>query len=58
MLISLMGLSMNRHYTTNYEGQQESPPEQWSDFRRALNYLLHLAGLKRFALILIDGPIN
>lgn len=43
---------------TSSEGCLTVPPEQWSDFRRALNYLLHLAGLKRFALILIDGPIN
>ena len=43
---------------TSSEGCLTLPPEQWSDFRRALNSMLNLAGLKRFALILIDGPIN
>ena len=42
---------------TSSEGCLTVPPERWSDFRRTLNQVLHLAGLKRFALILIDGPI-
>ena len=43
---------------TSSEGCLTLPPEQWRDFRRTLNAVLHLAGLKRFALILISGPIN
>jgi lysozyme len=43
---------------TSSEGCCTLPPEQWSDFRRALNEVLHLAGLKRFSFILADGPIN
>jgi hypothetical protein len=43
---------------TSSEGCLTLPPEQWNDFRRTLNEVLHLAGLKRFAMILIDGPIN
>ena len=43
---------------TSSEGCCTLPPEQWSDFRRDLNGMLHLAGLKRFAFILMDGPIN
>lgn len=43
---------------TSSEGCCTLPPEQWSDFRRTLNETLHLAGLKRFSFILIEGPIN
>ncbi len=43
---------------TSSEGCCTLPPEQWSDFRRTLNETLHLAGLKWFAFILIEGPIN
>jgi len=43
---------------TSSEGCLTVCPEQWSDFRRTLNQVLHLAGLKRFALILAEGPIN
>lgn len=43
---------------TSSEGCCTLPPEQWSDFRRTLNEVLHLAGLKRFSFILTDGPIN
>jgi len=43
---------------TSSEGCLTVPPHLWSDFRRTLNETLHLAGLKRFALMLIEGPIN
>lgn len=43
---------------TSSEGCTTHPPEQWGDYRRDLNSVLHLAGLKRYAFILIDGPIN
>ena len=43
---------------TSSEGCLTLPPEQWLDFRRTLNETLHSAGLKRFALMLIEGPIN
>ena len=42
---------------TSSEGCCTVPSEQWSDFRRTLNKVLHLAGLKRFSFILIEGPI-
>lgn len=43
---------------TSSEGCLTLPPEQWNGFRRALNSLLELAGMERFALILVEGPIN
>jgi len=43
---------------TSSEGCCTIPPSQWSDFRKELNNVLALAGLKRFAFILVDGPIN
>ena len=43
---------------TSSEGCLTVCPEQWTPFRRTLNSVLHLSGLKRFALILVEGPIN
>lgn len=42
---------------TSSEGCLTLPPEQWTDFRRTLNEMLEQAGLNRFAMILISGPI-
>lgn len=43
---------------TSSEGCCTLPPEQWEDFRKRLNQALALAKLKRFAFVLVDGPIN
>lgn len=42
---------------TSSEGCQTIPPEQWEDFRKALNAALHLHHASYFHYLLIDGPI-
>jgi len=43
---------------TSSEGCCTLPPEQWVAFRMELNRVLGSSGLKRFAFILVDGPIS
>lgn len=43
---------------TSSEGCMTHPPEQWEPFRKELNRILTLAGLKTFDFVLVDGPIN
>lgn len=43
---------------TSSEGCLTVPPPQWESFRKELNRVLGLVGLKTFDLILVNGPIN
>ena len=53
-----INLHLGGNNGTSSEGCLTVPPDQWLSFRRTLSSVLQSAGLKRFALILIEGSIN